>query len=240
MKQLQQRSQQTRLIMAQFMFCVMFSVNIVVAAEDACEKRYEELNNTHLHLLANRHDMAPSLYDIKLLALEDALFEAFKQCPHNASLFALMGELQIILGQPSLAVAYGNKAVQLDAASWRGHSVRGTGLCLSGDCETGLISLRRAIALQPDNAALQLNLCSVLVWNGFHKESLPECTAAIQTGDARVLAQAYYLRSRAYEALGNVEQSAADLVMAKTHDFDEARDMLQIVKPESIPPGVTK
>jgi tetratricopeptide (TPR) repeat protein len=240
MKQLQQRIQQTRFIVALslFVLCVLFAVKPVIAAEDNCQKRFEALNNTHSHLLANQHDMAPSLYEIRLLALEDELFDALQQCPGDASLFSLMGELQIVLQQPSLAVAYGNKAVQLDEASWRGHYVRGTGLCLSGDCEAGLTSLRRAIALQPGNAALQLNLCSVLVWNGMYEESLPECTAVIQTGDTTVLAQAYYLRSQAYMALGNTAPAAADMVMADAFNFDETRDVLQIVKPESIPRGL--
>ena len=149
-----------------------------------------------------------------------------------------MGELQIVLGQPSLAVAYGNKSIQLDMDYWRGYYVRGTGLCLTRECETGLVALRQAIALQPANAALQLNLCSVLVWNGLYEASLPECTAAIQMGGDEVLAQAYYLRSQAYKALGNAAPAAADLVMAKKLGFDVTQDVFQIVEPGSIPEGL--
>jgi predicted Zn-dependent protease len=223
-----------------FVLWVVFSIKPVAAAGNGCTSQYEELDATLDRLLANRHETAPSLYDVKLLALEDALFKSFGQCPDEARLFALMGELQIVLGQPSLAVAYGNRAVKLDALSWRGHYVRGTALCLSGQCESGLESLRHAVGLQPGNAALQLNLCSVLVWNSLHQESLPECTRVIQAGDETVLGQAYYLRSQAHSSLGNAEQAAADLAQAKYSGFNAKRDTLQIVKPESIPPGVVE
>lgn len=242
MKQPQQRLQHPGFMLAHLLWiiCVLFSIEPAVAAEESCQSIYKQLDDTFDRLLDNRRETAASLYEIKLHALEDNLFEAFKQCPRHSSLYALMGELQIVLQQPSLAVAYANKAIQLDAASWRGHYVRGTGLCLTGDCVPGLASLRHAIALQPGNVALQLNLCSVLVWNGLYEESLPECTAVIHTGDPAVLAQAYYLRGQAYKALGNMVSAEADLDMAKAYHFDESQDVLQIVTPESLPRGVTQ
>ncbi len=160
----------------------------------------------------------------KLIAIEDALFKAIDQCRSKSGMFVLMGEVQIDMGQVPLAVVYGQKAVELDNKYWRAHKLLGSARMLNGQSESGLKSLRQAVALAPENINAKLNLVSALVQNKAFDEALDNINEVIALNDNESLATAYYLRSKVYNGNGLIIAADKDLKEAQRLGFDIPED----------------
>ncbi len=156
----------------------------------------------------------------KLIAIEDALFKAIDKCRSKSGMFVLMGEVQIDMGQIPLAVVYGQKAVELDNKYWRAHKLLGSARMLNRQSESGLKSLRQAVALAPDNINAKLNLVSALVQNRAFDEALDNVNEIIAINDRDSLATAYYLRSKAYSGNGLIIAADKDLKEAQRLGFE--------------------
>lgn len=216
----------------------LFSCNALAkdtASVDAsCSALYDHFNSRHAQTMVAKAMISGQLFNEALWAVEDGMFIALQRCPGNGLLFSLMAEVQLALGQAPFAVAYGRRAVELDASVWQTNYALGTALCMAGDCPSGLDYLRQADKLEPTNLRLQLNLCSAYVWAGQHEQAFESCSAIIKTKDKDVLAQAYYLRSQANSALGKQQQATEDLRQANKHGFNKKGDVLQVIDPESV------
>jgi tetratricopeptide (TPR) repeat protein len=185
--------------------------------------------------MAAREKTPEQIHQAMLLKLEDELFVALSVCQTHSLMYALMGEVQITLGQPSLAVAYGLRAQALDASSWKGYYVAGTGFCLSGEHDECFEQLDHAVTLAPGNQGLRLNLCSSQVWAGRYKEAMRSCSAVIDSGVSELQASAYFLRGQAHQLSGDESAARQDLEQATRLGFDVGHSQLQIVDPKSVP-----
>jgi len=155
----------------------------------------------------------------KLTQLENDLFKAIEQCKTYSGMFVLMGEVQIDMGQIPLAVVYGQKAVGLDEEYWRAHKLLGSSLMLNSKAESGLKSLMKAVALQPENINSQLNLASALIQNKKYDDALKLINNIIHKNEKGTLATAYYLRSQAYSGKGLIIEADKDFKTARRMGF---------------------
>ena len=217
--------------------CILSSVALAKDSAGpaiSCHDYYAQLNSRHAQTMVAKAMISEQLYHEGLSAIEDKMFVALQLCPTDALLFSLMAELQITLGQASLAVAYARRAVEFDAAVWQANYVLGTALCMVGDCQAGLDYLRHASKLEPTNLRLQLNLCSAYVWAEQNAQAIASCSSIINSDNKAVLAQAFYLRSQANKALGHLQEAEQDMQEAKRRGFNAKRDVLQVITPESV------
>ena len=208
--------------------------------ESACPDLHHKLNERHAQIMAAKNRSARSIHQAMLVSLEKELFGALEKCPNNALLFALMGEVQITLGQPYLAVVYGHRSQELDPSFWQGFYVAGTALCLSGKYEACFEELEQAVKREPDNLGLRLNLCSSQVWAQRYKEAEQSCSQVIDKGGQKMQAQAYFLRGRARQELGDTSRASTDLEHAARLGFNPQRDQLQIFDPAAVAEAISK
>jgi tetratricopeptide (TPR) repeat protein len=208
--------------------------------ESACPDLHRQFNEQHRQIMAAKNRSARSIHHAMLVSLEKQVFGALEKCPNNALLFALMGEVQITLGQPYLAVLYGHRSQELDPSCWQGFYVAGTALCLSGKYEACFEELEQAVKREPDNLGLRLNLCSSQVWAQRYKEAEQSCSQVIDKGGQKMQARAYFLRGRARQELGDTSRASTDLDKAARLGFDPQRDQLQIFDPAAVDEAVSK
>jgi tetratricopeptide (TPR) repeat protein len=226
-----------RLFLTLTLAVTALAVQPLQAAETAdCSNIHRDLNDRHSKIMAARVNTPAPIHEAMLWKLEDELFVALSICPSDSLMYALMGEVQLTLGQPPLAVAYGQRAQVLDASAWQGYYVAGTGFCLSGKYDACFKQLDRAVALAPDNHGLRLNLCSSQVWAGRYQEARDSCSTVINSGIGELQARAYYLRGRAYQLAGDEAAARQDLEQAAGLGFNAGQDQLQIIDPKSVPP----
>ena len=194
-----------------FIFIILFSNTVF--AED-CKTRFSKLD-TQLHQILSENKIK------KLIALEDALFKAIDKCRTTSGMFVLMGEVQIDMGQIPLAVVYGQKAIELDSTNWRAHNLLGSARILNKEPITGLVSLKKAVNLAPNNVNAKLNLASGLIENTKFDEALEIINKIIaRNTDTDLLATAYYLRSQIYKGKGLIIEADKDLKEAKQRGFE--------------------
>jgi Flp pilus assembly protein TadD len=109
-----------------------------------------------------------------------------KQCPENSQLLALMAEVQISQGQYPLAELYARKALEYDPNHWQAHSVLGASLVSKQQYKEGIHHLNQAVAIAPENTALQLNLCQAYVLDQQHEKARPLCEQVARTGNEQM------------------------------------------------------
>lgn len=196
----------------------------VASAGDACMPLFKQLNQAHGHAT----ELAAGAADdrrARFVALETQLFEALKRCPEEADLYALMGEVQLSLGQLPLAAVYGDKAVKLDSRSWRAHQLLGSALAMLGETGRGLAHLETAVSLAPDQPRLQLNYASALLAAKQYDRVLEICDALVETSDRRLAGAAHNLRGQAYLRRGELRQAGHDFDAALKLGFDPQREL---------------
>jgi predicted Zn-dependent protease len=157
------------------------------ALHGALEKRYESAVQGHAQ---------PEQQDSALDALENAIFDALDQCPGDYDLLKLMGETQIAAGRGPIAIAYGNKLIDLRPDYFAGHLLLGAALMTVGKSDEGVRHMKNAEELAPENLAVKLNLCSALAESGRKTEAIEYCDAVAAGDDARLRDIATSLRSR--------------------------------------------
>jgi len=205
---------------------VLLGVSPSLASADSCSGLFAKLNTRHSQIVHEAPRSPKVLQDDALRALESWLFDALSQCPHDADLYALMGEVQISRGQLPLAEIYARKAVDLDGQSWRGQQLLGSTLAMLGQPQEGLPHLERAVALAPGNPRVHLNLASALLAADDHARVRKICDALIASGDADVAATAYNLRGQANLRQGAISEAGRDFAAAEKLGFDPRRNLI--------------
>lgn len=197
----------------------------VAAVADSCKSLFEELHQTY-----KRADKAPNasttIRRAKLREVESMLFGALAQCPRDAALFALMGEVQISLGQAPLAAVYGRKAIEFDPTSWRAQQLIGSSLVITGNPREGIQHLERARELAPDNAAVRVNLASALAIGGDYPRALALCETLIESKDQGIAAAAHNIRGQVYARQGDLKAAAREFNTAERLGFDPGRSVI--------------
>ncbi|UCH53454.1 MAG: tetratricopeptide repeat protein [Pseudomonadota bacterium] len=205
----------------------MWLLPVVASASESCNDRFARLNGDHARLIGYTPASQGS-ERAGLKTLEAALFEALAQCPTMPELFALMGEVQLSLGQPSLAAAYGNKAINFNERSWRGQQLVGSALALMGQPKEGLPYLERAVELEPGNPGLRLNLASALLATKNYERVLEISGELVDSKDTTVAATARNLRGQAYLRQGLLGEAGREFALAEKLGFDPRRRLIDI------------
>ncbi|MCG6871734.1 MAG: tetratricopeptide repeat protein [Gammaproteobacteria bacterium] len=128
-----------------------------------------------------------------LQELEERAFGVIANCRQHAGAYTLMGEIQISLGQVSLAVLYGRRAVALDANNWRAQQLLGSTLAMLGEAEAGLAHLARAVRLEPGNERLRLNYAGALLAAGRLNGARERCQSLTKSDDRQLAGLAWNL-----------------------------------------------
>jgi len=204
-----------------------------LAASDVCPALFQSLNARHLQLAGAPPD-SPVTAQEGLRRLESDLFAALSECPRDAQLHALMGELQISLGEYPIAVAYGQKAIELDANAWRAWQLLGSSLAMIGRSREGVTALERAVELAPGNMALKVNLASALVADGQFPRALELCEAPVRSTDRALAGAAHHVRGQALARQGELQAAAREFNAAERLGF-RARHSLVDVEPTRKP-----
>lgn len=177
-----------------------------------CEKLFDKLDKQHVTITDKYHKA-------KLVQMENELFDAINLCKTYAGMFVLMGELQIEMGQIPLAVIYGRKSVEVDGEYWRGHKLLGSAKMLNDESEGGLVSLKKAVDLNPENINTRLNFISALIQNKKYDQALTLINAIIHKKEKKSLAFAYYFRSQVYKGKGLIVEANKDAKTAQGMGF---------------------
>lgn len=177
-----------------------------------CEKLFDKLDKQHVTITDKYHKA-------KLVQMENELFDAINLCKTYAGMFVLMGELQIEMGQIPLAVIYGRKSVEVDGEYWRGHKLLGSAQMLNDESEGGLVSLKKAVDLNPENINTRLNFISALIQNKKYDQALTLINAIIHKKEKKSLAFAYYFRSQVYKGKGLIVEANKDAKTAQGMGF---------------------
>jgi len=201
-----------------------------VAAAEPCAALFEDLNHRHKRVEESLAD-SPNARRAGLQEIETRLFKALARCPTDAPLFALMGEVQIALGQGPLATVYGRKAVELDSNCWQAHQLLGSALAMEGHVEEGIGHLERAAELAPDNPGVRVNLASAQVALGQYRSALTLCESLVSSHDKRIAAAAHNIRGQAYSRLGELNAAAREFSAAEKLGFNP---MHSLIEPERL------
>jgi len=198
-----------------------------VTAAESCPALFEQLDRRHGQV-EEAFAESPEARRPRLKELESELFAALARCPNDASLFALMGELQIGLGQVPLATVYGRKAVELDPSSWRAQQLLGSSLAMIGRPEEGIAHLERASSLAPQNPGVRLNLASALILRGQYRRALVLCEPLIMSQDKTIAAAAHNIRGQGYAHLGALNAAAREFNAAEKLGFQPRRSLVDL------------
>lgn len=204
----------------------VFAGETPAEAEPDCSTLFSKLDQRYSRIVATFDSPIAGLEDQDLKAMESLLFKGFERCPKNARLFTLMGEVQLTLGQLPLAGVYAQKAVEFDASYWRGHQLRGTTLAMLGQSTEGLPHLERAMALQPENERLKLNLATVLFEVKAYDRVLAIADALVDSKEAMVTGAAHNLRGRVYLKQGRIKDAGREFTAAEKQGVDPRRYMI--------------
>jgi len=204
----------------------LFCLAPPMAVAESCNDLFQQLNADHIQIVRSAPPLAKGPRSDALHSLESQLFETLSLCPKEADLFALMGEVQVSLGQLPLAMAYGRKSVELNERSWRGQQLLGSSLAMLGQTQEGLSHLERAVALSPDSPRLQLNLASALVASKSYARAQELCDRLVQSTDPEIAAMAYNLRGQAYLRQGAIREAGHDFAAAEKLGFDPRRNLI--------------
>jgi len=197
---------------------------VIVFADESCATLFEKLNAEHTRVIETTQ-AAPPAQRLQLSAIEAGLFQALERCPVEADLYALMGEVQISMGQVPLAAVYGRKAVKLDRRSWRAQQLLGSALAMLGETGRGIMHLEQAVALAPDHPRLHLNLASALFAAKEYTRVLRICDVLLDSPDTRVAGAAYNLRGQVYLRQGKLKEAGREFDTAIRLGFDPRRQL---------------
>jgi len=189
-------------------------INIPVTQATDCSETLKSADADHKKTV-QQHKPGTDAYLAALYKIEDELFAAMKRCQDNSSVVSAMGELQLSLGQVPIAQLYGQKAIEMNNTNWQAHYVLGSALNLQKKYSEGLLHLKQASKLNPENYSLLANLCSSYEKNKLFSEAIKTCTTVIKKGPYNIHGTAYYLRALAYTGNGEHTLAERDNKLAK-------------------------
>ena len=207
-----------------WLLCMAGLSSATVEGSESCTTLFATLNTEHTRAVETTLAASPE-QRAQLAAIESSLFTALERCPANANLYALMGEVQISMGQVPLAVVYGREAVKLEQNSWRAQQLLGSALAMLGKTRRGIAHLEQAVALAPDQPRLRVNLASALFADEEYERVLQICDELIDSPDTRAAGAAYNLRGQVYLQLGELKKAGHDFDAAIRLGFDPRRQL---------------
>ena len=190
------------------------------AQDEQCMSLYEELSAKHSKVLAKIARDDPSFGE-KMHKLEDELFKALDQCKRDPLLFCVMVENQVSLGNIQLAHVYASQAYNRRPEIWQTNHALGNTLCMLHDCDKGITFLEKAAEIEPHRPALVFNLCSTYLNNKQFRSAVDSCTNLLAMKQHQLHGPAYFLRSLAYQELGESQKARSDYNRAKVLGFIE-------------------
>lgn len=192
---------------------ILFS-NIPATQATECSAILKSADTRHKQAV-QQHQPGTDSYLGALYKIEDDLFAAMKRCQDDSAVVSAMGELQLSLGQIPIAQLYAQKAIQMDNDNWQAHYVLGSALNLQKKYSEGLVHLKKASELQPENYSLLVNLCSSYEKNKLYPKAITACTTAIEKGPYDIRGTAYHLRALAYTGNNELTLAEKDNKLAK-------------------------
>ena len=133
---------------------------------------------------------------------------------------ALMGEVQISVGQIPFAIQYGRKAVKMGPKVWQANYLLGSALNLNKEYDEGIKYLTLASQLEPKRNTLKFNVCSAYTAAKKYGKAIESCTDLINRKDQRLGGAAHYMRAQAYRGMGNNKAAENDLATARSMGFE--------------------
>jgi Flp pilus assembly protein TadD len=148
------------------------------------------------------------------------LSELTSNCPKHVGLKILMADAQVSIGNNISALAYITSALEIEPTNAEALHVKGSILFMEGQNEEAITLLKRSVVLDPANVEFLTNLCSTWESTENYAAAVESCSKAIQLTNEAPPPVLYYMRGRAYEALGNIRESENDYRKAKELGFD--------------------
>ena len=188
--------------------------NRAVHGANNCLSEYNRLSAQHADVVSQHPEDTPAYYEA-MHAIEDTLFVVFKDCPKNALLFTLMGEVQISLGNVQLAGLYAQKAYGWDNSIWQTNHLLGSTLAMQENYKEGMRYLEKAAELGGDKPELLFNLCSSYLAAQNYKNAISTCSKLIARKDHKLHGPAYHIRGQAHLKLTMDKQAQQDFTNAR-------------------------
>lgn len=202
-----------------FLTLMLLSGKNAVPAANSCLSEYNRLSTQHAEVVS-QHPEDSDAYFRAMHAIEDALFVVFKDCPQNALLFTLMGEVQISLGNVQLANLYAKKAYDWNDNIWQTNHLLGSTLAMQDNYKEGMAYLEKAAALANDKPELLFNLCSSYLAAKNYKNVIKTCGKLITRKDHKLHGPAFHIRAQAHEALKMPQKARQDFKNAKILGYE--------------------
>lgn len=206
--------------------CLLLPMPLLASASDIpghqpdCLKIYRAIAKRHSKAKATLIPGAHAYFKT-LHGLEDQIFHAFAQCPKDARLFSLMGEVQISLGNLQLASLYAQRAHNWNPDIWQTHHLMGTTLILQEKLDQALPFLQQAADLAEERAELRFNLCQAYVNAERYQSAITACTRLLELENHDLKGAGYHLRARAHHALDKNSLATQDFDNARQHGYTE-------------------
>lgn len=128
-----------------------------------------------------------------------------------------MANTQVSLGKNLTALAYANEAIEIDKNNADAIYTKGMILALEGEIAEAIRLLERSIELAPDNVYFMVGYCSTLESAALYKEAIAICSSVLERQDAPPVV--FYIRGRAYEAMGQEANAQQDYEKARQLGF---------------------
>jgi len=195
--------------------CLLFLIGS--CSEATAPDRPVVCDNQYSSIVAEYRDAALSQERREHLITK--LSGLISDCSEHVGLNILMADVQVSIGNNVSALAYVTNALEIDPSSAEALHVKGSILLMEGQNEEGMALMKKSIELVPTNVEYLTNICSSWEAQGNYDEAVESCSKAIRLAEEppSVL---YYLRGRAHEGLGNIENSDNDYRKAKELGFD--------------------
>jgi hypothetical protein len=187
--------------------------------EPDCMSKYTSLNKKYTDIIARELPASPG-YFRAVHGIEEAIFTAMQSCPQDTYLLALMGEVQISLGNLQLATLYARKAYGQNQGVWQTNHLMGKTLSLQDEHSKSLPYLETAARLSDHKPELVYNLCRTSLDATKYELAVKHCSSLIERDDHKLHAYAYYIRSQAYKALDMDKKSQRDIKNARLLGYE--------------------
>ena len=143
----------------------------------------------------------------KLVTAEQALKQAVHIAPDSAEAQRLSGVVQLMRGNPGMAIEYLRRAVELQPDDFNAHMNLGSALFECQYTDAGLASMRRACELAPTESATWYNLGRALHMAHKSDEAGPILMRAMELNPTHVMARMTLAHSQS--SLGEIAEAAS-------------------------------
>ena len=192
------------------------------AQAENCATTYEGLLAEQERILSGSVE-SPIKTQEQLSHLARKIEASLSVCSTSAQLNSLMAETQVSLGKNEEGLEYARAAYAADAESWEANHALGFILSIGGECDAGIPYLEKAAESSPRKNEILLNVCSTYESCGIYKEAISSCAAVLKSGDATLKGPAFYIRARAYKAIGKSKEAEEDFYQAREAGFNGAQ-----------------